>query len=610
MGHVYVIPPDATLTITGGSLRLVRPAPTAARRVSVNTFLTSLAMDQGENAVGIILSGFGNDGALGIAAIKEQGGLTLSQAEFDHHAKQGMPQSATSGGFVDHVLPVEGMPQALVDYWQHRAISDARKGPDGIRQDLPGRLAEICAILHTRLGRDFSDYKTGTLMRRVQRRMHVLQIENVADYAEQLRSLPHEAEKLFRDLLISVTRFFRDHEAFESLETKVIPAILADPAVTDPIRIWVSGCATGEEAYSVAIIFREAMTRANSRRQIQIFATDLDDQAITQARSGLYPSSITSDMTPERLAAFFVRENGSYRVAKTIREICLFSVHDLVKDPPFSHINLVSCRNLLIYFEPQLQQRIISIFHYALLPGGHLFLGPAESVASQGNLFEPLDKRNRLYTRRDAAVGFSGLSPFRATNTTPKAAMRPASDDIDRRAARAIARYAPAFLVVNRQHDILRFSGLTAKFLQPATGVATLNLFALLHPDLRAATRAALKEAAATAERVLHERLVVETGDQYEVVNLIVEAIAVAGDESLFLVAFQEAGSGGKVPPHAAAGAPEEGEAFPDLGREVASLRERLRDTSEELEAATEELLLLWLAMAGAPFRAPRSPRW
>ncbi len=588
-GHVYVIPPDATLTIQGGVLQLARPAAQAARRVSINTFLTSLAMDQGENAVGIILSGFGSDGALGIAAIKEQGGLTLSQAEFDHHAKQGMPQSAASGGFVDHVLAVDDMPQALLDYIRHRAVCDAQKGPDGIRQDLPGRLAEVCAVLRTRLGRDFRDYKTGTLMRRVQRRMHVLQTDTVADYIEQLRSLPHEAEKLFREMLISVTRFFRDREAFQALEAKVIPAILADPAVTDPIRVWVAGCATGEEAYSVAIVFREALTRSRSRRPIQIFATDLDDLAIASARSGLYPASVASDIAPERLAAFFVKEDGRYRVAKAVRDMCLFSTHDLVKDPPFSHIHLVCCRNLLIYFEPQLQQRVIGTFHYALRPDGHLFLGPAESVAAQANLFVPLDKRHRLYNRRDTAAGFLNFSLSHAADVSPKPALRPAGDDIDRRAARAIARYAPAFLVVSRQHDILRFSGQTSKFLQPATGVATLNLFALLHPDLRAAVRAALKEATATAERVLHEKLVVEMGEQYEVINLIVEPITVPG-ESLFLVAFQEAGSGGKVLPHTPAGTPEEGDAYRALAREAVSLRERLRDTAEGLEAATEEL--------------------
>ena len=589
--QVYVIPPDATLTIKDGLLRLAHPAATAERRVAVNTFLTSLAEDQGEDAVGIILSGFGSDGALGIAAIKEHGGLTLSQAEFDHHAKQGMPQSAVSGGFVDHVLAVEDMPQALVEYRQHRATCDAHKGPDGIRQDLPARLAEICDVLRTKLGRDFRDYKSGTLMRRVQRRMHVLQTDEVADYTEQLRRLPHEAEQLFRELLISVTRFFRDPEAFEVLQTRVMPRLLADSSTIDPIRVWVAGCATGEEAYSIAILLKEALTRADSRRPVQVFATDLDDRAIAVARSGLYPASIVPDMSPARLEACFAREDGSYRVAKDIREMCLFSTHDVIKDPPFSRIHLIMCRNLLIYFEPQLQQRVINTFHYALRPGGTLFLGPSESVASQAHLFAPLDKRHRFYDRRDtASSSLPSFSLSRASDVPPKAATRPVADDIDRRAARAIARYAPAFLVVNRQNDILRFSGQTAKFLQPATGIATLNLFTLLHTDLRAAVRAALKEATATGERVLHEKLCIESGEGYDIVNLIVEPIAAPGDDGLFLVAFQEVGLGGPVLPRPSADSPQEDEAFQALSREAVSLRERLRDTVEGLEAATEEL--------------------
>ncbi|MGI4957667.1 MAG: CheR family methyltransferase, partial [Janthinobacterium lividum] len=377
--QVYVIPPNAILTIRDGFLCLSSPASPVARRVSVNTFLSSLAEDQRENAVGIILSGFGSDGALGIAAIKEHGGLTISQAEFDHHAKQGMPQSAASGGFVDHVLAVEDMPQALLDYRHHRAICDCHKGPDGIRQDLPSHLATICAVLHSRLGRDFNDYKTGTLMRRIQRRMHVLQTDEVATYIQQLRTLPHEADLLFRELLISVTRFFRDHEAFEALEARVIPDLLRDAGSAEPIRVWVAGCATGEEAYSIAILLKEAVLRTKCHRPVQVFATDVDDRAIAVARAGLYLSSIASDLSRERLERNFLKEDGSYRVAKDIREMCLFSAHDLVKDPPFSRIDLVCCRNLLIYFEPQLQQRVITTFHYALRPGRTLFLGPSES---------------------------------------------------------------------------------------------------------------------------------------------------------------------------------------------------------------------------------------
>ncbi len=592
--QVYVIPPNGILTIRDGVLHLSQPASPAERRVSVNTFLSSLAQDQGEDAVGIILSGFGSDGALGIAAIKEHGGLTLSQAEFDHHAKQGMPQSAASSGFVDHVLAVEDMPDALLNYRHHRAICDSHKGPDGIRQDLPGHLAAICAVLHGRLGRDFSDYKAGTLMRRIQRRMHVLQTDEVADYIQQLRTLPHEAELLFRELLISVTRFFRDREAFEALEATVIPDLLRDAGGTEPIRVWVAGCATGEEAYSIAILLKEAVHRTEGRRPVQVFATDVDDRAITVARAGLYLGSIASDMSRERLDRNFAREDGSYRVTKDIREMCLFSTHDLVKDPPFSRIDLVCCRNLLIYFEPQLQQRVITTFHYALRPGRHLFLGPSESIASQAQLFVPLDKRHRIYLRRDTVASFPALSLSRAPGDAAPARqpVRPEADDTDRRAARAIARYAPAYLVVNRQNEIVRFSGQTARFLEPATGVASLNLLALLHTDLRPAVRAALKEASATGERVVHEALSIDAGERFETLNLIVEPLSAAKEGGLFLVAFQEAGLPAPVPRGAPPPGPQEtgAAAVQALNRDLLGTRERLRSVSEELESANEEL--------------------
>ncbi len=592
--QVFVIPPDAILTIKAGLLCVARSAAPAARRTSINTFLTSLAEDQGEDAVGIILSGYGSDGALGIAAIKEHGGLTLSQAEFDHHAKSGMPQSAASGGFVDHVLPVGDMAAALLNYRDHRAICDAAKGPDGIRQDLPSHLATICAVLHSRLGRDFSQYKSGTLMRRIQRRMHVHQTDEVPAYIEQLRALPHEADLLFRELLISVTRFFRDREAFEALEARIVPDLMADPRSVEPIRVWVAGCATGEEAYSIAILLKEGLARSECRCPVQIFATDVDDRAIAFARAGLYPGTIVSDLSADRLERNFVKEDGSYRVAKDIREMCLFSTHDLVKDPPFSKLDLVSCRNLLIYFEPQLQQRVIVTFHYALRPGRHLLLGPSESIAAQSHLFAPFDKRHRLYARRDTTASFPPFSLSRSAEDKAlvKRAGLPASDDIDRRAARAIARYAPAYLVVDRQHDILRFSGQTAKYIEPVMGVASLHLFSLLHRDLRTMVRAALKEAAATGERVLHEAVSFEAGEQYEAVNLIVEPLPGAETGGLFVVAFQEVGPAAPAVREPAAPGMHDrnGDAAEALSREVQGTKERLRNVTEELEAANEEL--------------------
>ena len=584
--QVHVIAPDTILTVEDGHLRVSRPAPPAARRTAINIFLSSLAQDQGENAVGIILSGFGSDGALGVAAIKEFGGLTLSQAEFDHQAKGGMPQSAASGGFVDHVLTPEDMPAALLDYQRHRVVSDGAKGADGVRLDLPSHLATICAVLHGRLGRDFSQYKPGTLMRRIQRRMHVLGTDEVPAYVEQLRKLPNEAELLFRELLISVTRFFRDPGAFAALEAQVLPGLLAEARGSDPFRIWVAGCATGEEAYSMAILLREGLAQSGVHRPVQVFATDVDDRAIDAARAGLYPGTIAADLSAERLKRHFVKEDGSFRVAKALREMCLFSVHDLVRDPPFSRLDLISCRNLMIYFKPRLQQRVLSTFHYALRPGGCLFLGPSEGVANQAQLFAPLDKQCRIFTRRDTAASLPAVSPSRVRKRAARAAS-PAAGDIDRWAARAIARYAPAFLVVDREHDVLRFSGQTAKYLEPAPGIASLNLFALLHADLRPAVRAALRQAAATGARVLHDGLGMEVGDHHEAVNLIVEPLPGPEGDGPFLVAFQDADPPGTAAP---GGSGLAGDAAQALNDDLLATRERLRNLTEEMDAANEEL--------------------
>ncbi|MCW2109545.1 chemotaxis protein CheB [Bradyrhizobium elkanii] len=344
---VSVIPPNAILKIENGVLRVAKPETPTARRSSVDTFLVSLAQDQGENAVGIILAGYGSDGTIGIAAIKECGGLTLSEAAFDHHAKLGMPQSAVAGGFVDNVLPVQAMPEALIAYRDYKANIGGRLDAEAKGSDLAAHLVTICSILHSRLGRDFGQYKTSTMLRRIRRRMQVLRIEDPAEYAEQLRIIPDEPQLLFREILIGVTRFFRDSTIFEVLAGTTISKLVAEGDSETPIRIWVAGCATGEEAYSLAILFREACLRAECARTVTIFATDIDDRAVTFARAGLFSDIIEADISTERLEHHFIKEGNRYRVAKHIRDTCIFSTHDLVKDPPFSKLDMISCRNLL-----------------------------------------------------------------------------------------------------------------------------------------------------------------------------------------------------------------------------------------------------------------------
>ena len=398
--RVFVIPPNAVLTIEAGILRVATPAPPREHRKPIDMFFASLAEDQAEKAVCIILSGSGSDGSQGLKAVKEHGGFTLAQAGFDETAMLGMPSSAAATGLVDEVLPVEQMPARLLAHAQHLGRIGDRKAPDGTRRDAAEHLTRICALLRARLGHDFSQYKENTLVRRIQRRMQVLQIDNVPEYIERLRNEPNQLDLLFRDLLIGVTQFFRDPEAFAALESEVIPKLLENKRRDDPIRIWVPGCATGEEAYSIAILVKEAMIKREAAPQVQIFATDLDEQAVATARHGRYRKPL-SGVSPERLERWFAEDGDDCCVIPDIREMCVFSIHDIARDPPFSKLDLISCRNLLIYLDAALQNRLVRTFHYALRPSGYLFLGPSEGVARQSGLFAVLDKKHRLFQRRD-----------------------------------------------------------------------------------------------------------------------------------------------------------------------------------------------------------------
>ena len=582
--HVFVIPPDSVMTLSGGVLKVSRGPSIAARRASVNAFLVSLAEDQGENAVGIVLAGFGNDGALGVEAIREHGGLTLAQAEFDHSPKTGMPQSAAAGGYVDHVLSVEKMPAALIDYWKYRTRTDGSKGPDGVRTDVGDNLSAICAVLNSRLGRDFSQYKPNTLMRRVQRRMQVLQSASVADYLEQLRQRATEPELLFREVLIRVTRFFRDPAAFQALADR-LPAILAQ-SDDQGVRVWAPGCATGEEAYTLAILFKEAMAQADRPRKVQIFATDIDDEAIEIARAGLYPPSVAADLPAALLERYFAKDSDSYRVSKDIREMCLFSSHDLVKDPPFSRLSLISCRNLMIYFRPALQKRVVSMFHYGLRPGGILFLGSSEAVTSNIGLFAPLEKKHRLFERRSAPSQLADLAATPRAPARSKAASETREGEIDPRIAQIVSRYAPAFAVTDRRHRVQQLSGQVGKYIAPSDGAVSLNLTVLARAELRAPLRAALEQAAATRRRVTAEGIILEIDGRREAVTLAVEPIEGRKDPAgggQFVIAFQDLGPVRFAEP---------GDSMAGEGslEELAGARERLQTLAEELETSNEEL--------------------
>ena len=405
--RVFIIPPDSTLTVQDRRLHVEKPAPPRERRRPIDTFFSSLAEDQGENAVCIVLSGTGSDGALGLKQVKESGGLTLAQAEFDHTAMSGMPHSATATGFVDYVLPVEEMPAKLQDYQRHLLHVSSQKDGDGTRNDATEHLTTIIALLRIRIGHDFSKYKEKTLIRRIQRRMQVLQSDTVPDYIARLREDPVQLELLFRELLIGVTQFFRDPEAFDALG-EAIDKFVEEKRASEDIRIWVPACATGEEAYSIAILLREAMEKHGVDSRVQIFATDIDSSAVAFARSGRYRKTVGLPM--DRLARWFLSEDEEIRPVREIRDMCIFSVHSVVKDPPFSKLDLLSCRNLLIYMDGDLQDRVLGVFHYALKPGGVLFLGSAEGVSRVSQLFTPLDKKRHIFRRQEASAMFPGMA--------------------------------------------------------------------------------------------------------------------------------------------------------------------------------------------------------
>jgi two-component system CheB/CheR fusion protein len=442
--QIHVIPPNATLTLEGDVLRVSAPAPAREYRRPIDTFFSSLAENQEDCAVGVILSGVGSDGSLGVKAIKEYGGFTLAQAEFDETAMNGMPRSAVATGLVDHVTSVENLPAKLLEHQAHLTKVEERKDTDGARKDVRESLAAITAVLRKRLKHDFSGYKPNTMIRRIQRRMQVLQIEAVPAYAEHLRREPSEGDALFRELLIGVTQFFRDEDAFEALRANFLPSLLAAREADDPIRVWVAGCATGEEVYSIAILLQEAIGAHRTDASVTIFGTDIDPQAITFARAARFRRM--DGMSFERLQRWFVKDGEDYLPIRSIRDMCVFSEHNLIRDPPFSKIDLISCRNVLIYMDNDFQHRVMQAFHYALLPGGYLFIGPSESVSRESRLFSAADKKHRVLQRRDSVrAALPEFQPSPRSPTAAHSAIARTEDQIDKSARRVMAALSRLF---------------------------------------------------------------------------------------------------------------------------------------------------------------------
>jgi two-component system CheB/CheR fusion protein len=611
---VYIIPPNRDMAFLNGALQLLDPAAPRGQRLPIDFFFRSLAQDQHERAVCIVLSGTGSDGTLGVRAVKGEGGMVMAQnpesTEYD-----GMPRSACATGLVDYTLPPAEMPAQLIAYAAHAFGKIPRPEPT------PGAKAEdtmkkIFVILRAQTGHDFSLYKQNTITRRIERRLAVHQIARLDEYVRFLQQTPVEVEALFRDLLINVTSFFRDPEAFKALREQVIPRLFNNKSAGSAIRVWVPGCSTGEEAYSIAILLQERMETLKQSFKVQVFATDIDAQAIDQARAGVYPASIVPDVTPERLSRFFSLEpdGGSYRIHKGIRDLMVFSEQDVIKDPPFSKLDLISCRNVLIYMGTELQKKLIPLFHYALNPLGVLFLGTSETVGDFGSdIFDTLDRKAKLYGRKEGVIGAyrpvgkflppltEGAAVLRHAGKAPAEIRFPLRELTERS---LLEQYAPAGALVDEHGDILYLHGRTGMYLEPAPGESGMNILKMAREGLRRELAFALRKAAADKGAVRREGLRVKTNGDFTAVDLTVSPVppdaSTPAGANLFLVTLEAPPAAGKKGPAKPSGAipeqrPDKRAAGDDarietLKRALRAKEEYLQNTNEELETANEEL--------------------
>jgi chemotaxis methyl-accepting protein methylase/signal transduction histidine kinase len=590
--HVYIIPPNRTLTIDQGMIRVQEVADGRGLRGSIDHFFRSLAESERERAIAIVLSGTGTEGTLGARAIKAGGGLVIAQLP-DTATQPGMPSSVISAGAAHAVLAPEKMPEAVLDYVRKQTALQAETKP------LEG-LPKILTLLRARTKSDFRGYKTGTLQRRIERRMGLLRIGRLNDYADFLRSHPEEVDRLFKDLLIGVTSFFRDPPAFDELATRVLAELVRGRDPDSPIRIWVPGCSTGEEAYSIAIVAAEQLALAQSPGQLQIFATDIDEDALEVARAGTYPESIALDVTPQRLQRFFVLEDHRYTIAKSIRESMVFAAQNLTSDPPFSNLDLLSCRNVLIYLQEEMQEKLLTMFHFALNRGGYLFLGSAEGVGHREDLFVPLSKRHRVFRRvgpaaRPLELPASLLAATDAERLSPKAAGEPPVAAIADQ--RLLEHFAPAAVVVRSSGQIVRFYGALERFMKLPSGEATLNVLTLARDALKPALRAALHEAVRRNHETVLEALDRKHPRRPALLQITVKPLnAPQRVERLWLIIFEEMSP---PPAHTAGSKARRGSALVQkletelraTKREQQHLIEQLESGNEELKAANEEVL-------------------
>jgi two-component system CheB/CheR fusion protein len=588
--HVYVIPPGAYLAIRDGALQLSKPSERHGARMPFDFFLRSLANECGERAVCAILSGTGDDGSLGLKSVKERGGLVIAQ-DPDEAAFDGMPRSAIKTGAVDLVLPVAAIAETLTNYSQQGYLGLARNS--AALRGMQDRLAEIVELVRTRTSHSFALYKEATLLRRIERRMAITAIEDAECYVEVLRRDTGELELLAKDLLINVTSFFRDVAAFGALAENIVPELVRNHAHERPLRIWIAGCSTGEETYSLAMLFLEAISAAPKGKgdiKLQVFASDIDEDAVTFARNGLYPETIVAEVSLARLARFFTKENDGYRVARQLREAVVFTVQDLLTDAPFSRLDLVSCRNLLIYLRPEVQAKVLSLFHFALADSGILFLGTSETVGELSHRFEPLFKKQRIFRRigrtRPGEVEFpiGGSNGVRAPwprlqrQAVPH---RVSLGDLSQKLL--LETYAPASVLINQRHEGLYYFGPTDRYLRVAAGEPSRNLLAMAREGLSTKLRMAIQQANGRHAHTTVTGAVVQRDGGSAAVTICVQPMQSDGEE-LLLVSFLDE-------PKSERKAGRIAEASADISR-LAQLEQELENTSNELHAAIHDLEL------------------
>ena len=587
--HVYVLPPGAILTIHDGRLQLRRTGLNDHERAPIDVFFNALAEDQAEHAIGVVLSGSGSDGSIGLKAIKENGGLTIAQGSNTSRPRFAeMPSSAVAAGFVDLELPVEEIPERIVAYVRNWNAFDPEQPSDA--------LTRIYTLLRTRTGHDFTEYKERTFQRRVQRRMQVVQTRKLEEYADRLEQQPEEINALFRDLLIGVTDFFRDPAAYQSLEA-VIPQLFENKGADEEVRVWVAGCSTGEEAYSIAILLREHLEKFPAPPRVQLFATDIDEGALTVARAARYSANVVKLVSEDRLQRFFVKEANYYQLVKEVRDMCIFSTHSLIRDPPFSRLDLISCRNLMIYMKPSLQAQIIPLFHYSLRTGGCLFLGASENVSRHSDLFVTLDRKNRLFRRRELVsrpiLPLRQFIPYSrrelGIREEERSSLLHRSDLLRRIANTIVEHFGPAYVIVDETGQALYFSSGTGKYLQAAAGPPNRDIVAMARPGLRADLRVALQSAKVTGRRVIRDRVAVQVDGGIQMIRVVVEPVS-EGTERAYGIVFTDEGSIRKE--EDADGAEKRDTVdttIRQLEQELQETRERLQSTIEELETANEE---------------------